>query len=279
VYGIVQDVTAQETTDAQLAEIEQLLREHQETLAAEHQLAVQLQQIVLPIPATPFDLPGLRVGVRYLPAEEASRVGGDWFHAAENDDGTVLLAVGDVAGHGIRAATVMAQLRHMLAGLAVTITNDPVELLSHLNRLLYRAATTATLVVARYDPRTREILWAQAGHPAPLHTRAGSTTRLTRPAGPLLGAMRTATYHSATLTLDPGDLLLLYTDGLVEHRNRSLSQGLAPVIATLNQISAAASHQPLSDLLGQLSRANPNDDICILAARPLPYDPGGVDHA
>jgi serine phosphatase RsbU (regulator of sigma subunit) len=278
VYGIVQDVTAQEASRARLAEVERQLREHRQTLAAEHELAAQLQQIVLPVPAEPFDLSGLRVAVRYLPAEEASRVGGDWFHAAAVEDGSVVLAVGDVAGHGMPAATTMAQLRQMLAGLTVTTTTDPAELLTHLNRLQYAGGMTATAVVARYDPATWTLLWAQAGHPAPLHTRAGSTTQLARPAGPLLGALRDAHYATATVTLDPGDLLMLYTDGLIEHRSHTPAEGLAPVIATLDRITASGSRQPLADLLAQLRRANPEDDTCILAVRRLTGEPGD-DHA
>ena len=273
VYGIVQDITARETSRAKLAEVEQQLREHKRSLAAEHQLAAQLQQIVLPIPTEPIDLPGLRVAVRYLPAEQASRVGGDWYHASAADNGDAVLAVGDVAGHGIRAAAVMAQLRHALAALTITTTTDPAALLTYLNRLLYAtgsAATTATAVVGRYDPATRQLVWAQAGHPAPLFTRAGSTTQLARPSGPLLGAISDAAYRTATLTLEPGDLLVFYTDGLVEHREHSLEEGLAPIIATLDRISAADSQRPLADLLSQLRRANPDDDTCILAARPVP---------
>jgi len=116
-------------------------------------------------------------------------------------------------------------------------------------------------------------VWAQAGHPAPLHTRAGSTAQMRRPAGPLLGAMRAATYDTATVTVNQGDLLLFYTDGLIEHRRHTLDEGLAPVIETLNRISTADSGQPLADLLVQLRRANPDDDTCILAVRPLPYEP------
>ncbi|MFI7599396.1 SpoIIE family protein phosphatase [Actinoplanes sp. NPDC049681] len=273
VYGIVQDVTAQQTTRAALAEAEQLLQQHQHSLAAEHELAAQLRQIVLPVPAEPFDLPGLRVAVRYLPAEEASRVGGDWFHAASADDGSVVLAVGDVAGHGMHAATMMAQLRHMLAGLTVTTTTDPAQLLWHLNRLLYSSATTATAAVARFDPPTGSVTWAQAGHPAPLHTRAGTTTELARPRGQLLGAVREAHYDTATVSLTPADLLLFYTDGLIEHRRHTLAEGLAPVIATLNDIAISSSRQPLADLLARLRRANPDDDTCILAVRHHPSAP------
>jgi len=272
VYGILQDVTTRETTRARLADVEQQLREHQQTLAAEHRMAAQLQQIILPMPAEPIDLPGLRVAVRYLPAERSSRVGGDWFHADRLADGGVLLAVGDVAGHGIQAATTMARLRHALAALAVTTTTDPAALLGHLNHLLLaggEGTDTATAVVARYDPADQRLTWAQAGHPAPLRTRGGVTTELARPRGPLLGVLSDVVYERTTITLEVGDVLLLYTDGLVENRHQPIAEGLAPVVDTLNRITAQRSPQPLADLLAQLRRANPDDDTCILAARPL----------
>ncbi len=276
VYGITQDVTARETSRAKLAEVERQLREHQESLAAEHRLAAQLQHIVLPIPDGPIDLPGLCVAVHYRPAEQASRVGGDWYHAAAARDGSVVLAVGDVAGHGVRAAATMAQLRHALAALVVTATTEPATLLGYLNRLLYEGgiwAATATMVLARYHPVTGVLEWAQAGHPAPLLSRAGTTTQLARPAGPLLGAVRDATYRVATTTITPGDVLVCYTDGLVEQRHCTMAEGLAPVVATLDRITAADRDQPLADLLAELDRANAEDDTCILAARPLPARP------
>jgi serine phosphatase RsbU (regulator of sigma subunit) len=274
IYGIIQDVTARESARARLAQVERQLREHQRSLAAEHQLAAELQHIILPIPDTPIDLPGLRVAVRYLPAERASRVGGDWYHATTTPDGGVLLAVGDVAGHGLHAATTMAQLRYALTALTVTTTTDPAALLSQLNRLLFaggEAAVTATAVVARYDPPTGTLTWAQAGHPPPLRSRAGQTVELSRPRGPLLGAVVDARYDNARLTIVPGDLLLFYTDGLIEHRDHPWQVGLAPVLATLNEISGKGGRQPLADLLARLRRANPDDDTCILAARPLPH--------
>jgi len=237
------------------------------SLEAEHLLASQLQHIILPIPQTTIDLPGLQAAVRYLPAEQASQVGGDWYHAAVVSDGQVLLAIGDVAGHGIRAATTMARLRHALAALSVTSTTEPAELLSHLNRLL-RAdgpdADTATAVIARYDPLDGTLVWAQAGHPPPLRTRRGSTTTLDRPGGPLLGAVRGPVYEEAITRLDEDDVLLLYTDGLIEHRQRTTAEGFAPVIRTLND---AAEHLPLTELIGRLRRANAQDDTCILAVR------------
>lgn len=271
-YGVVQDVTAREVSRARLAQADQRLREHQRSLAAEHRLAAQLQQIILPIPVAPIDLPGLRVAVRYLPAEQANRVGGDWYHADAAPDGSVIITVGDVAGHGLRAATAMAQLRHALVALAATTTTDPAELLTYLNRLVYASnvgGEIASAVVGRYNPATGVLVWSQAGHPAPLRTRAGVTAELERPAGPLLGAVPTAEYETAEVTIVPGDLLIFYTDGLIEHRDRPLEEGLGSVIATLNRLSAGGSQQPLADLLAQLDQANPGDDTCIVAARRL----------
>ncbi len=272
VYGIVQDVTVREVGRAKLAEAEEQLREHQRSLAAEHRLAGQLQNIILPIPEAPVDLPGLQVAVRYLPAEQASRVGGDWYLATAADDGTVVLAVGDVAGHGMHAAATMAQLRHALATMVVTTTTDPAMLLSHLNRLLSAKRATAglaTAVVARYDPSAMTLTWALAGHPAPLRTRRGVTTQLDEPHGTMLGAIRDPGYRNATVTLEADDLLLFFTDGLVEHRRHTIDEGLIPVVATLNRASTDGRQPSLPDLLAQLRRANPDDDTCILAAYPL----------
>jgi serine phosphatase RsbU (regulator of sigma subunit) len=272
IYGIVQDVTEHEAGARRLAEVELELAEHRRTLAAEHELAAKLQRIILPLPDGPLELPGLKVALRYLPAGQEGLVGGDWYHAAELRDGSVLLAVGDVAGHGIPAATTMAQLRHALRALAVT-TGDPGVLLSYLNRLTFdlerdAPELIATAVIARFDPARREIVWAQAGHPPPLLSRSGRTTPLARPSGPMLGVTDDAAYETARLDFRLGDLLLLYTDGLVEHRRRGLDDGLAAVAAAVDEAVRASPQQPLAQLLARLRQANPDDDTCILAARP-----------
>jgi serine phosphatase RsbU (regulator of sigma subunit) len=276
IYGIVQDVTAQEAGAQRLAEVERQLAEQRRTLAAEHELAARLQQIILPIPDGPLELPGLKVALRYLPAGQESLVGGDWYHAAALRDGSVLLAVGDVAGHGTPAATTMAQLRHALRALAVT-TTDPGVLLAQLNRLTCdleqeKPDLAATAVIARYDPAARRLTWAQAGHPPPLLSRGGRTAPLSRPSGTMLGVVDDATYPCATLDLAVGDVLLLYTDGLVEHRRRSLDAGLHAVITAMDAAVAASPQQPLGELLNRLRCANPDDDTCILAARPASGD-------
>lgn len=273
VYGIVQDVTARETSARRLAEVEQQLVEHRRSLHAEHELAGRLYDVILPIPERPVELPGVKVAVRYLPAGQESKVGGDWYHAAALRDGSVLLAIGDVAGHGSQAATTMAQLRYSLRALAVT-TTDPAELLGYLNQITCdldeeRPETAATAIVARYEPALRRLTWAQAGHPPPLLSRGGRTRPLPRPGGPMLGVVREAVYERAELRLDFGNLLLLYTDGLVEYRGRSLDEGMDAVIRTVDEAVAAAPRQPLAELVSRLRQANPDDDTCIMAVRPV----------
>jgi serine phosphatase RsbU (regulator of sigma subunit) len=288
IVEVMQDVTARVTSGTRLARAEQQLVQQQQSLAAESRLVTDLQQIILPLPAAPIDLPGLRVAVRYLPAEQANRIGGDWYHAGPAYDGSVVIAVGDVAGHGLRAAAAMAQQRNALATLTATASSEPSELLRYLNRLIHNddePTGIASAVVARYDPASGTLEWAQAGHPPPLRTRDGTTAELPRPAGMMLGVVPEPVYETTSVTIRPGDVLLFYTDGLIEHRGRSPEDGLRPVIATLDRLSSRGSRQPLADLLEQLNRANPDDDTCILAIRhragqePAGQEPAGQEAA
>src|SRR5689334_581861 len=108
----------------------------------------------------------------------------------------------------------------MVAWLSIGIA-DPGALVGHLNRLCTQLRVTSTAVVAIYDPGTRTLRWARGGHPAPLLARAGTADSLQRPSGMLLGADPKAEYDVASVHLRPDDLLLFYTDGLVERRNRT----------------------------------------------------------
>jgi serine phosphatase RsbU (regulator of sigma subunit)/PAS domain-containing protein len=262
IYGVVQDVSAREDSRSQL--------EHQRlSLLAEHRVAAQLQEIILPLPEEPFDLSGLRVLVRYLPAERAGRIGGDWYLATTDHHGGAVCAIGDVAGHGLAAATAMAQLRYGLsAWIAIGVT-DPGELMSNLNRLCHRLGITSTAIVTHLDAESGALTWAQAGHPAPLLARAGVTVDLDRPAGMLLGTVEDSPYDTTAIPLSPGDLLLFYTDGLVEHRGEDTKERLQRVRDALATISAGGHEQPLARLQSVLQYANPDDDTCLLALRRL----------
>src|ERR1039457_3836347 len=181
-------------------------------MAQERHVTLELQRAILPLHEFPFDLPGLRAVVRYLPASRDSRVAGDWYITAEMPDGQVLLALGDVAGHGLAAAAGMARLRGALAGLAITGAS-PERLVGWLNDLVHHVAPehTASVVAGYFDPATRVLTWAQAGHPPPVLVRGAWARPLCQPSGILLGAGR-GPYETASAALEPGDLLLFYSE-------------------------------------------------------------------
>jgi serine phosphatase RsbU (regulator of sigma subunit) len=158
-------------------------------LAQQRHVVLELQRAILPLHDHPFELPGLRAVVRYLPASRASRVGGDWYITAEMPDGNVLVAIGDVGGHGLEAAAGMARLRGALAGLAITGAS-PDQLVGWLNVLVRHVAPehTASVIAGYFDPGSRVLSWAQAGHPPPVLVRGSWARPLGSPEGILLGA-------------------------------------------------------------------------------------------
>jgi serine phosphatase RsbU (regulator of sigma subunit) len=231
-------------------------------LAQERHVTLELQRAILPLHEGPFDLPGLRAVVRYLPASHDSRVGGDWYITAEMPGGHVLLAIGDVGGHGLAAAAGMARLRGALAGLAIT-GSPPERLVGWLNDLVHHVGPehTASVVAGYFDPPTRVLTWAQAGHPPPVLVRDSQAQVLSQPAGILLGAGRSG-YDAASLTLRPGDLLLLYSDGLIERRDRPLEEGLAAL--TVAASGNSDPEQVITAVLDKIGSAT-EDDTCLVA--------------
>lgn len=265
VHGFVQDLTAQRSAELALVDSERAILMQRGVLEAERALAARLQHALLPLPSNPVRLHGLRVEVAYLPAQAGVHVGGDWFSAVELPDDTALFVVGDVAGHGVDAVATMAQLRFTAKGM-VSTGSSLTGALARLNFLLLHsrdAQSTATLVLARYDPAERRLTWAQAGHPPPLLLRGGRAYRLDRPAGMLLGASAAPVYESAEFLLEPGDRLLLYTDGLVERPGEDIDAGLDRLAAA----ALAAGPASLDALLAAMLAGERRDDVCVLDIR------------
>jgi serine phosphatase RsbU (regulator of sigma subunit) len=235
-------------------------------LAEERHVALELQRAILPLHDEPFDLPGLRTMVRYLPAS-AGRVGGDWYITADMPGGHVLIALGDVAGHGLAAAAGMARLRGALAGLAIT-GSPPEQLMGWLNDLVRHVAPehTASVVAGYFDPGSRTLTWAQAGHPPPVLVRGSWARLLDPPSGILLGAGQEE-YAAAVLALAPGDLLLLYSDGLIERRDWSVADGPAILAAAVRGISDP--EQAIEAALSALGATDLEDDTCLVAVQVL----------
>ncbi|TWF83370.1 SpoIIE family protein phosphatase [Streptomyces capillispiralis] len=268
VHGFVQDLTARRRAELALVESERAILTQHDVLQSERTLVARLQNALLPLPERVVDLAGLRVEVAYLPAQAGIHVGGDWFSAIELPDGDALFVVGDVAGHGVDAVATMAQLRFTAKGMVIT-GSSLTGALARLNTLLLHSRDThgtATMVLARYRPGERRLVWAQAGHTPPLLLRGGEVTYLRRPSGMLLGAATTPHFEEAECRLEPGDRVLLYTDGLVERPPENIDVGLARLA------EAVAAHPgdeqgSLGTLLEAMLEEERRDDVCVLDIR------------
>ncbi|MFC7014003.1 SpoIIE family protein phosphatase [Streptomyces viridiviolaceus] len=273
VHGFVQDLTARRRVELALVASERAMLTQHDVLLAEQTLAARLQHALLPLPERPVRPAGLRVEVAYLPAQSGLQVGGDWFSAIELPGGDALFVVGDVAGHGVDAVATMAQLRFTAKGMIIT-GSSLTGALVRLNTLLLHSRDshgTASMVLARYDPGRRRLLWAQAGHLPPLLLRDGEARFLDRPGGMLLGASTTPAFEEAECLLEPGDRLILYTDGLVERPPENIDLGLE----RLAEYAAHHAGEPasLDLLLASMLVGDRRDDVCVLDIQ-VPDDRG-----
>jgi serine phosphatase RsbU (regulator of sigma subunit) len=267
VHGIVQDVTEWRRAETAL-EIARVQLAAQRTRAdAERQLATMLQQIVVPTAAArqPPES-GVETVARYRPTSANAGVGGDWYGVFPLRDARVLMSVGDVAGHGLPAASAMADLHHSLHGLALTGTG-PGGLLTLLNELTcgMQDFTIASACCALWDPATRRLRWANAGHPRPVLVRGDSAVLLDAPVGPMLGVDPGAEYQDSELEMESGDVLLLYTDGLVERRRGADEESMEYLLQQARNPDADLDEY--ADRILNGARSDTDDDMCVLAVR------------
>jgi len=264
VRGAYQDVSSQHWTEVALAATRDRLAETEQQAIERNRLALQLQHAIMPPAKGPIEMPGLRAAVRYRPAEKEHLVGGDWYDAVALPTGEILLCVGDVAGHGIDAATGMVSLRNALRGLAATGAG-PSQLLTWLNLVAYHLTdhVTATAVAAVFNPANRKLRWARAGHLPPIvRHRSGDATTLPLIRGSLLGAVRDVVYQEEEVQLDEGDILLIYTDGLIERRDRPVQESVSRLVTLVDGHDGGLEHQ--LDRLLTYSTADTDDDTCVV---------------
>ncbi|MFF4139550.1 PP2C family protein-serine/threonine phosphatase [Streptomyces mirabilis] len=266
--GAYQDISSQHWTEVALAATRDQLAHSQEQSAERTRLSLQLQHAIMPPTTEPLVVPGLQTAVRYRPAETDTLVGGDWYDTVALPSGKIFLCVGDVAGHGIKAATSMVVLRNALRGLAVTGAG-PGQLLTWLNIVAHHLTdqVTATAVCGLYDRNDRTLRWARAGHLPPVLVRAGQASALPPLRGVLLGAVEEATYEEAELELRADDTLVMYTDGLVERRDDPNQDSLSQLL-TMAQVYAAGPLEHQLDQLLTYSTADTDDDTCVIGIRP-----------
>jgi serine phosphatase RsbU (regulator of sigma subunit)/anti-sigma regulatory factor (Ser/Thr protein kinase) len=258
-YGVEDLALAREIARRVAPAVEDAMRFERELATAE-----ALQRSLLP-----ERLPVLQdadVAARYVPGGVGLKVGGDWYDAVPLRDGRVMLVIGDVVGHGVRAAASMGKLRNVLQysaldGLA------PAAVLQRLNAYFCALADAdmATLFVAEYDPARQRIRYSNAGHPpAFLRLPSGTIEILEEGRSMPLCASDQTQYHEAERDLPSGSLLVLYTDGLIERRGESLDVGLERLAATLR--SAPSMVEDVADVLLRdlLDDDAPQDDVALL---------------
>jgi sigma-B regulation protein RsbU (phosphoserine phosphatase) len=242
-----------------------------EAVESELRIARSIQASLLPtdFPQSPlFDLFALNAPARY--------VGGDFFDFRTLDSGELVFTVADVSGKGVPAAMFMAVTRTLLRDLATTLS--PAAALVRANAMLLEAnpeCMFVTLFLARYDPRSGRLTYANAGHPAPLLAPAAPSNSPPRqaapPTGTVLGAIEGVTYTDATLTLNPGDRLVLFTDGVSEARATSGAffgvERLAAILADNAPAPSEALCRAVLECVDTFQVDKRHDDVTVLSLR------------
>ena len=249
--GVVQDVTERVEYDRQ------------------HRIAETLQRALLP-----QDLPsveGLAFAARYLPAEVGFKAGGDWYDVIPLANGDVGLVIGDVAGHGLEAASVMGQLRMAVRAYALE-GHRPADIVAHADAVLRIVAPQelATIVYAEVDPASGRVGLVSAGHPPPIVIGAEGARYLEPPRQPPIGVARTSTYGELVVDLDPGTTIVLYTDGLIDRRDIALDEGMEQLLTAAGSDRGRPVEAVCRELIKALVPNEATDDIALLAMERLP---------
>ncbi len=219
------------------------------------------------------EIPGLQVAARFVPGGTGVDVGGDWYDVLELDSGHIGVAIGDVAGRGIQAASLMGQLRNALRAYAFE-HHPPAAALEQLNRLAWRhdGVVMATLIYLVLDPASGHVRLASAGHLPPLKTGPdGETVYLEEGRSLPLGVARETLYTEAEYVLEPGSSLLLYTDGLIEKRSTPIDHGLEQLARSVRAAPRHDLEALCESLLAPVSGAE--DDVALLALRSVALAP------
>lgn len=267
-WAVLRDVSELRRSQRAVMESGDTLRRRERSARTEQRMVAELQEAVLPSWRGSLHSPQSRPGTldlagHYLPPSGGGLVGGDWFDALKLPDGNTLLTVGDLTGHGVTAASTMAMLLGALRGMAVAGV-EPGALMGHLNQLLDTADRPAlgSAVCCRYRAETRTLVWAQAGHPAPLLFRDGTGRALTPLDGVLLGATSGAAYEQAEIQLLPGDLLVLHTGRLTDRTGVDRLLALGPRLT-----GARDAQDCVKAIVEEFGETGREDDACVLVAR------------
>ncbi|HEU5036272.1 MAG TPA: SpoIIE family protein phosphatase [Nocardioides sp.] len=267
--GSFQDVTEQRATQQRLI----TAQAEREASVRERRIAEQLQASLLP--ASRFDVDQLEVAAVYRAGVEGTQVGGDWYDVLDLGAGRTALVVGDVMGRGVRAAAVMGQLKSAVRAFA-TLDLTPVEVLEHLDTLVQDLTgdQIVTCIYAVHDAAEQTLTYANAGHLPPLVRRADGRSIVVEGSegtGPPLGAGFFGA-EAATTDLDEGDVVLLYTDGLVERRGHDIQDGIDTLARMIDERRDVPLAELPNALVTALVGADADDDVALIAAQVAPDD-------
>lgn len=219
----------------------------------------------------------LEVAVGYRPADRSLSVGGDWYDVFRLGDDMIAVTVGDAVGRGIHAATAMGQLRPAVRAIAL-VGGGPAQVLAGLDRFVdqFEPGRMATAVYAEIELGSGRMRFACAGHPPPVVvTSSGAVDVLWDGRSPPLGVPPNAGRQEGERTLEPGHRLLLFTDGLVERRDRAFDVGLAQLVARAGPRWTWSLTDLVDDLcLTMLADEGTRDDVCLLAVALTGAEPG-----
>jgi GAF domain-containing protein/anti-sigma regulatory factor (Ser/Thr protein kinase) len=233
----------------------------------EHEAAMTLQRNLMP-EGTAHAV-NVEADGRYLPATRGVHVGGDWYDIVDRPDGTVALAVGDIAGHGLQAAAAMGQVRSAWRALALSMT-EPSSILASLDRFAtgVDGAFFSTILTLLLDPSNGRLRYASAGHPPALVLEPDGSTRFLEGGRSVpLGLPFDLPRPQANERLSPGAVLIVYTDGLVERREEPLDRGLERLAAAASGVKGGVLKE-ISDALLELVTDDRHDDVALLAIGP-----------
>jgi sigma-B regulation protein RsbU (phosphoserine phosphatase) len=241
--------------------------------SADDRIAARTLQRSL-MPSAPTAVPGVQIAARYVPGSGV--VGGDWYDVFVLPSGELGVVIGDVAGSGLAAATVMGRMRSALRAYALE-TRDPAEVLGRLDRKMqhFEPGALATVLYAVLDPALDKAYLASAGHLPPVTAVPGEAAELADVApGLMIGVDPGARRRVSTVKIAHGGVLCLYTDGLVERREYSLDEGLARLCGA---VTAQAPEQVCASVMGALVGSAPaRDDIALVALQRMPPSTAGT---
>jgi PAS domain S-box-containing protein len=246
--GVVQDITERREYDRQ------------------HRIAETLQRALLPRELPAVD--GFALAASYVPAEAGFKAGGDWYDVIPLQDGRFALVIGDVSGHGLKAASVMGQLRLAVRAYALE-GHGPEHILVRADTLLRTVAPDelATMLYTEIDAGLGTMRVVTAGHPPPIIVNAGQARYLELPPGPPIGVGGRRASEPVEAAIEPGTLVLMYTDGLVDRRDLPLDVGLGRLLAAV----LAGTDRPLANLCRELVTVlvpdEATDDVAVLGLK------------